>query len=116
MQYISDAADMQKAIRHSYMKDNLDVTLLTNLSEMLCKPERLNIYVHSKQLKNECILQEDFMMTKFFVSDMPKELYSAITEPANVLQMNNLKIAIPRKNQLLPTDFSIKEFNPKYTG
>lgn len=83
----SDSGKAENIIRHSYMKDDLDVTLIASLSEMFCKPSRLNVFVHSKEFKNECIMQEDFMMTRFLISEMPENLRSAIAEPAKVLQI-----------------------------
>ena len=116
IQNMNENGDVQKIIRHSYIKENLDVTLLSTLCEMFCKPERLNVYLHSKEFKDECIMQENFMRTRFQVLTMPKDLYSAITEPTKVIQMNNKIIAIPKKNKLLTTDFSLKVLDPKYTA
>lgn len=108
--------DISKIIKHSYLKEMLDKDLIESLSNMFCKPERMNIYLQSKSLKDECIIQEDFMMTKFFVEEIPPSLLQAIKEPAKIVSQKNQKLDFPIKNHLLPSSFEIKTVDPKFSG
>lgn len=71
LQIIDNDDDVKNIVRHSFIKDDLDLKLLTSLGQIFCKSERCNIFVRSKELENECVSEEGFMKTKFLITAMP---------------------------------------------
>lgn len=83
---------------------------------MFCNPQRLNLYLHSKSFKDECIIQEDFMLTKFFVEEIPEDVLAVIRQPSLKATQKRAQLSMPAQNYLIPRDLAIKDLNPEFCG
>ena len=61
--------------------------------------------MRSKSFEQECTEKEEFFGTKYCVSNISQELLSKMKNPK--CQINNKKIDLPPKNNLIPKNFDL---------
>jgi len=69
-------------LRSRYIKDEFDHQQIQELSEVLCSPSNVMIFLKSKSFENLELKEEKWYKTKYSVEPIPEDLLKQMTEPA----------------------------------
>lgn len=56
---------IEHLLKHAYVVDELDAKRIQEMSELICDPSKVNIYIRSKSFEKECQLEDTWYKTKY---------------------------------------------------
>lgn len=65
MQLFETDDDVPHILRHAYVVEEIDHKRIQQMSELLCDPSRVNIYLRSKSFEGQCDVEDAFYKTKY---------------------------------------------------
>lgn len=95
-----DESNMGDIISSQYISNEFNKEKCQKIAEMLCDPERLNIFVRSQSFKEAATEKAEWYDTSYLCEDFSAELLKKIKEPK--CEIKTKKIDLPPPNNLIP--------------
>jgi len=98
--------DIPQIIKHRFVRDKFDKEGVRELADMFVNPERIMIFISSKNYEKEGnMMYEQWMLTKYKVELIEGDLLNAILQPKP--EIKGKAIDIPPVNPLIQHNFSV---------
>jgi len=90
-------------LRHGFIQDIFDADQIKMVSEELCKPANLNVFMSSKSFEAEANQCEPWYKTQFATEDFGEGLIEKMT--GDSATRSNFRL--PEENNLIPKNFDV---------